>query len=483
MSLSQLLALLPLIVAAGTAVVLMVAIAIVRHHGLTLALTVAGLLAVLAVLPLAARQVPVMVVTPLIGVDGLALFYTALVTLAALATAVLVYGYLGPRAAGREELYLLLVIALLGAIVLVSSRHFAAFFLGLELVSVSLFAMLAYPRRRSQALDAGIKYLVLSSLASVLILFGMALIYFQLGTLEFTEVGARLAGSGPLMTGYLAAGTALLIAGVGFKLSLVPFHMWTPDVYQGAPAPVTGFLATVSKGAVLVLLLRYFVEAGVPVRMTPTVTVLALIAAATMIVGNVLALLQTNVKRILAYSSIAHFGYLLVALLAAGALGVEAVSYYLVAYFVMTLGAFGVVTVCSRDGRETEALADYRGLAWQRPWLAGFFIVTLLSLAGVPLTAGFIAKFYVFAAGVGSALWPLVGVLVATSIVALFYYLRIVVVLLSTATEEGTTSAGEVAPPSSGAAVLGALALALVWLGIFPAPLIAMLRGIVAGLM
>jgi len=481
MSHSELIALLPLIIAAAVAITVMLAIAFARHHGLIMALTVGGLAVLLAVLPLVDRQAPI-AVTPLLQVDRLALFYTGLVTLATIATALLIYGYLGPRAAGREELYLLLVNALLGAIVLVASRHFAAFFLGLELVSVSLFAMLAYPGWRPQPLEAGIKYLVLSSLSSALILFGMALIYTELGTLEFAAIGARLAGPERVMTAYLLAGTMLLIAGVGFKLSLVPFHLWTPDVYQGAPAPVAGFLATVSKGAVLVLLLRYFVETGA-YDLAPVITVLGLIAAASMIVGNLLALLQTNVKRILAYSSIAHFGYLLVAFLAAGALGIEAVGFYLVAYFVMTLGAFGVVTVCSSDAREAGSLADYRGLAWRRPWLAGGFAAMVLSLAGIPLTAGFIAKFYVFAAGVGNALWILIGVLVVTSIVALVYYLRIIVMLFAAPEEGGVPAPGAATIPPLGAAVLCVLAAVLFWLGVYPAPLIATLRHMAASLL
>jgi NADH-quinone oxidoreductase subunit N len=480
-SLPELMALLPLIIAGGAALAAMLALAVARHHGLTLALTVGGLAVLLAVLPLVAHHAPI-VVTPLLTVDGLSLFYTGLVTLAAMATALLIYGYVEPGKPGREELYLLLVIALLGAIVLVSSRHFAAFFLGLELVSVSLFAMLAYPRRRPQSLEAGIKYLILSSLASAMILFGMALIYVDLGSLGFAEIGERLIRADWGMTGYLLGGTALLVAGVGFKLSLVPFHMWTPDVYQGAPAPVAGFLATVSKGAVLVLLLRYLVETGA-YTLTPVLIVLGLISAASMVVGNLLALLQTNIKRILAYSSIAHFGYLLVALLAAGELGIEAVSFYLVAYFVMTLGAFGVVTVCSREVREAEALEDYRGLAWRRPWLSGLFTAMLLSLAGIPLTAGFIAKFYIFAAGVGGALWLLVGILVGTSVVALFYYLRIIVVLFTVPEEGWVPAAGSVAIPPISAAVLTVLAAILFWLGVYPAPLVATLRGIASSLM
>jgi NADH-quinone oxidoreductase subunit N len=480
MSHSELIALLPLIIAASVALAVMFAIAFARHHGLIMALTVGGLAVLFAVLPLVAHQVPI-AVTPLLEVDRLALFYTGLLTLATIATALLFYDYLGPGAAGREELYLLLVIALLGAIVLVSSRHFAAFFLGLELVSVSLFAMLAYPGWRARPLEAGIKYLVLSSLSSALILFGMALIYVELGTLEFAQIGAQLAAPERVITPYLLAGTTLLIAGVGFKLSLVPFHLWTPDVYQGAPAPVSGFLATVSKGAVLVLLLRYFVETGA-YALAPVITVLGLIAAASMIAGNVLALLQNNIKRILAYSSIAHFGYLLVAFLAAGALGIEAVGFYLIAYFVMTLGAFGVVTVCSSSNREAGTLADYRGLAWRRPWLAGGFTAMVLSLAGIPLTAGFIAKFYVFAAGVDNALWILIGVLVVTSIVALFYYLRIIVVLFSAAEEGGTQVPGTVMPAPAGAIVLSVLATILFWLGVYPAPLIATLRAMAQSL-
>ncbi len=363
MSLSELIALLPLIITGGVTVALVLVIAIARHHGLSLALTISGLVVQLASLPLVAHHVPI-AITPLLEVDKLAVFYMGLVTLAAIVTALLIYGYVTPRDGPREELYLLLVIALLGALVLVSSRHLAAFFLGLELVSVPLFAMLAYPRWNPQPLEASIKYLILSSMSSALILFGMALIYLKLGVLGFAAIGERLSGPEQVMTGYLLGGTALLIAGVGFKLSLVPFHMWTPDVYQGAPAPVVGFLATASKGAVLVLLMRYFFESGA-YAVPSVIILLELLAGGSMIVGNLLALLQDNIKRILAYSSIAHFGYLLVAFLAAGELGIEAVGVYLVAYFVMTLGAFGVLTVCSTGAaREADKLADYSGLAW-----------------------------------------------------------------------------------------------------------------------
>ena len=258
----------------------------------------------------------------------------------------------------------------------------------------------------------------------------MALLYAQGGSLVFQELARRLA-SGEAGAPFFLAGMALVLVGIGFKLAAAPFHLWTPDVYQGAPAPVTGFIATVSKGGMLALLLRLYADLdgyGWPRLMAA----IALMAIASMFLGNLLALLQTSVKRILAYSSIAHMGYMLVAFLAAGTLAAEAVTFYLVTYFVTTLGAFGVVTVCSSDDREAGTLADYRGLAWRRPWLAGGFVAMVLSLAGIPLTAGFIAKFYVFAAGVGNALWILIGVLVVTSIVrALFYYLRIIVMLFA----------------------------------------------------
>ncbi len=206
--------------------------------------------------------------------------------------------------------------------------------------------------------------------------------------------------------------------------------MWTPDVYEGAPAPVTAFIATVSKGAMFAVLFRYLTPSNVQVE-TPLFIVFSLIAIASMFVGNLLALLQTNVKRILAYSSIAHMGYLLVAFLASGTTAIAAVSYYLVAYFVTTLGAFGVIIVLSNSDEDADRLEEYRGLAWQRPWLAGVFTAMLLSLAGIPLTAGFVGKFYVMAAGIGSALWLLVTMLVINSAIGLFYYLRIIIVIFS----------------------------------------------------
>jgi NADH-quinone oxidoreductase subunit N len=412
-------------------------------------------------------------------VDHYALFFTGLILLATLVVVILSYGYHQGRRGRHEERYLPLLLAALGGSALTGSRHFAAFFLSLELLSVALFALIAYPGYARHPLEAGVKYLVLAGVSSSFLLFGMALIYAELGTMDFSAMGDRLLAADDLYSPYRLMGLAMIMIGVGFKLSLAPFHFWTPDVYEGAPAPVTAFLATVSKGAVFALLLRYLIETDA-YRYQPLLLMLSLIAIASMLVGNLLALLQTNVKRILAYSSIAHLGYLLVALLAGGALAVEAVSYYLVAYFVTTLGAFGIVTLLSGPEWsvthwERNALEDYRGLFWQRPWLAGMFTAMLLSLAGIPLTAGFIGKFYVFAAGAQASLWWLLIVLIIGSALGLCYYLRIIMVM--TLSPLSGRPGYPTLPPAArlGGMTLILLALLLVWLGIYPAPLIELI--------
>jgi NADH-quinone oxidoreductase subunit N len=331
--------------------------------------------------------------------------------------------------------------------------------------------MIAY-LRMSRPLEAGIKYLVLAAGSAAFLLFGMALVYTDLGTMEFARMAQLLPGirSDTL----LVSGMALIITGIGFKLAVVPFHLWTPDVYEGAPAPVTAFIATVSKGAMFALLLRYFYSAG-GIADRHIVLVFTIIAIASMIAGNLLALLQDNVKRILAYSSIAHMGYLLVAFLVGGEFAVEAVTFYLVAYFVTTLGAFGVITVMSSSEDEPEQMEDYRGLFWRQPALAGVFTVMLLSLAGIPVTAGFIGKFYIVAAGASSARWALIIILVVSSVIGLFYYLRLVATMYAPPDSESTT----VVPARSiGGAVLAALTCLLLWLGIYPNPVLRVIENV-----
>jgi len=262
----------------------------------------------------------------------------------------------------------------------------------------------------------------------------------------------------------------------------VPFHMWTPDVYQGAPAPVTAFIATVSKGAVVALLLRYFR----PVSLHPDSTlflVFAGVAIASMAAGNLLALRQDDVKRILAYSSIAHLGYLLVAFLAAGERATTAVTFYLVAYFATSLVAFGAVTVLSTPARDADQLADYRGLARTRRWTAVAFTVSLFSLAGMPLTMGFIGKFYILTAGAGSALWALVIVLVVTSTIGLYYYTRVIVAMwVQRPGEEASGAIPPTAVSTASGAVLAALTAFVLVFGVYPTPLIHLIERAVSTL-
>jgi NADH-quinone oxidoreductase subunit N len=483
MTCADLTVLLPLLVTAGSAIVVMLAIAIRRHHGLTLALTLAGLGAGLACLSAVWSSAP-RTVAGLLVIDHYALFYTALILAAALVTALLSYGYLETHRHRKEEFYILLILATAGAAVMASSAHFATFFLGLELLTVSLYALIAYERGAMECIEAGIKYLVLAGASSAFVIFGMALVYADLGTMQFGEL-ARAAAKAH--GAWAMAGAGLMVVGIGFKLALVPFHLWTPDVYEGAPAPVTGFLATVSKGATFALLLRFLSLLDLR-RWGALPTVLAVTAAASMFAGNLLALRQNNVKRILAYSSIAHLGYLLVALLAgtqaegglAGAGGrfaAAAVTFYLTAYFATTLGAFGVVTVLSAKGRDAGDLEEYRGLIWRRPDLGGIFTVMLLSLAGIPLTAGFVGKFYLVAAGVGTGLWSLVGILVVNSAIGLYYYLRIIVVMCRRSDE--TAVGAEAARPAlaqTASLALLAVTVAVIWLGVYPGPMIDVIR-------
>jgi NADH-quinone oxidoreductase subunit N len=464
------LALLPLFTLTLVALGLTVVIALYRHHRLAMLFTVGGLALSLLTLPPAAAVAPVSISTLLI-VDSYALFYIGLIVTAALAVTLLAYGYLEGSSENQEEFYLLLLLATLGAAVLAASNHFASLFLGLETLSVALFALLAYQRHFRPSLEAGVKYLILSGVASALLLFGMALLYAELGTMEFARISAFLNASAPFAPDQVLflTGVALILAGFGFKLSLVPFHLWTPDVYQGAPIPVTAFLATVSKGAVVALLVRFFSEVNGHAY-PPLMLMLSLMALVTILAGNLLALLQNNIKRLLAYSSIAHLGYLLVALLVSGSLGVEAVSFYLVAYFIMNLGAFGIVAVLSSPAQEQDNLEDYQGLFWQRPGLAAIFTFILLSLAGIPLTIGFIGKFYIFAAGVDAALWLLLTAVVIGSILGLFYYLRVIIALYRFPTE-AKESVPTFTPLLSSLRGLGFTGLALLLVSLASIPL------------
>jgi len=480
MTSTDLLALSPLLALAATAVAVMLAIAFRRSHPLAAATAAIGLCAAFGALFLAAPLGP-RDATSLLRIDPSGLFFTGLIILACLVVVVLCHGYYRRReGAWPEELYILVPLAALGAAVLACASHFASLFLGLELLSVALYGLVAYERGAGVSIEAGLKYLVLAGVSAAFLLLGMALVYFELGTLDLRRFPAAMAAPG-LAPAIPAAGVALIAVGVGFKLALVPFHLWTPDVYEGAPAPATAFVATVSKGAMFAFLLRSFASSGLGVEPS-ALMVLATVAAASMIAGNLLALFQANVKRILAYSSIAHLGYLLVPLEAGGALARPAAAFYLVIYGVTMLGAFGVVTALSTPGADAGDLEAYRGLFWRRPLVAGVFTVMLLSLAGIPPTGGFVGKFYLVAAGVSGSRWVLVLALVLTSVVGLFYYLRILIALFSR---------GEARPPcpperpsrtpASLSWTLAGLTAAVLAIGCFPAPLLRFVQSLLGG--
>lgn len=475
MTIQDLVSLLPLLVVAASTVTVMLVTAFRRNHRLVFALTLIGLVLALVTLPLASRALP-RPVTPLLITDEFAIFYIALILLTSLVVVLLSFSYMDRMTGNKDEYYMLVLLATLGACTLILSNHFIAFFLGLETLSIALFTMISFTRFQRERIEAAIKYLVLAATTSAFLLYGMALIYTVSGTMQFSQI--------PLLTEIpagervlLIIGASMIIIGIGFKLALVPFHMWVPDVYDGAPAPVTAFIATVSKGSVFAVFLRLFAHISIGIG-TSLWNVLALIAIASMLAGNILALSQNNVKRILAYSSIAHFGYLLVAFLAGGSIAALAMTFYIVVYIISSLMAFGVIALLSAPQREFEDLENYRGLFRRRRGYAVLMTLSLLSLASLPPTGGLVGKIFLAAAGVEASLWLLLAALVIGSVIGVFYYLRIVMTMFrqSDLTEQ-------VILPMRRSAYLALIVLSviLVILGIYPTPLIQLIERALAG--
>jgi NADH-quinone oxidoreductase subunit N len=329
----------------------------------------------------------------------------------------------------KEELYLLMVLSASGGMILVTANHFAGLFVGMEILSIPLYGLAAYSFQRSQSLESGIKYLILSAIATAFLLFGMALLYADTGHLTYTGIQQVLATHSENSM-LIWAGVAMMLVAFAFKLSLIPFHLWTPDVYEGAPVPITAFLATVSKIAAVAALLRLLHT--IPALNTVGVqTIFAIMASVSIIGGNLLALMQSNLKRLLGFSSIAHFGYLFIAFVVNQQLQSSAIAVYLLAYTITTLAAFGVLTYISSpyQGKDIENITDYQGLFWQQPYLVTVLSIALLSLAGIPLTIGFIGKFYVMMLGVNAALWWLMATLAIGTVLGMYYYLRVLITM------------------------------------------------------
>ena len=366
----------------------------------------------------------------------------------------------------------------MGGILLAYANHLASMFLGIELISLPLFGLVGYAYRQKRSLEASIKYMLLSAAASSFLLFGMALLYAESGDLSFAALGKNL-GDAVIHQPLLLAGLGMMIVGLGFKLSLVPFHLWTPDVYQGAPAPVSTFLATASKIAIFAVVMRLFLYA--PVANSEAIrVVLGVIAFCSILFGNLMAISQSNIKRLLGYSSIAHLGYLLVALIAVQThqLSMETVGVYLAGYLFSSLGAFGVVSLMSSpySGPDAESLFSYRGLFWHKPILSAVMTVMMLSLAGIPMTLGFIGKFYVIATGVTAHLWWLTGAVVIGSAIGLYYYLRVTVSLFLNAPERLVRDTPNNWAFTAGGIVVLISAILVLALGVYPQPLISLVQ-------
>ena len=461
-------ALAPILILSLTAVVLMIQASIKRDQSVAWVITAVGFL--LTLWSASYARDFIQPVTILLEVDHWSLFFTSLILMASLVTLVLSKETFSSEGERKEEYYLLLVLSVLGAVVLIQSSHMVSLLLGMELMGVALYAMIAFPERGQLPLEGAVKYLVLSACASAMLLYGFALIYAATGELSYAGIGARAAlayAENPML---MMAGSAMVLAGIGFKLSVAPFHMWTPDVYEGAPTPVTGFLATVSKSAVFVALSRFYID-GALYQFSGLNTALVVLAIASMLVGNWLALRQENIKRLLAYSSIAHFGYLLVVLIALTYLEADlvrqSITFYLTAYIATTLAAFTIVSMVAGEDTAKQNISAFAGLFWSRPLEASALTVAMLSLAGIPLTAGFMAKFFVITVGIQSGLWGLLAVLVIASAIAIYYYLRIIFAMTQSAQSSGNSANWQ---EKLAAIVLMASILAL---GSWPQPFIA----------
>ena len=441
MNASMFLALGPILILSGTAMVLMIQASIRRDHKIASLISAIGL--VLSLLGVYYAKDYAQPVTALLQVDQWSLFFTGLVIGASLITLVLSLKTFSPEGERKEEYYLLLILSLLGAVVLIQSSHMVALLLGMELMGVALYAMIAFPEKGDLPLEGAIKYLVLSACASAMLLYGFALIYAATGSLSYIGIGIEAAGAYEKNPILLLAGSAMVLAGIGFKLSVAPFHMWTPDVYEGAPTPVTGFLATVSKGAVFVAFARLYFDGNLH-QYSGLNNALAVIAIASMLIGNWLALRQENIKRLLAYSSIAHFGYLFVALIAGSLIEVQiamqSITFYLAAYIVTTLAAFAVVSSFAGEVTSRQEIKSLEGLFWYRPLEASALSIAMLSLAGIPLTAGFMAKFFVINAGIQANLWILLASLIVGSAIAIYYYLRVIFAMSKSSEVEHQTA-------------------------------------------
>jgi NADH-quinone oxidoreductase subunit N len=412
------------------------------------------------------KQGPYEAIKGTVAVDGFAVFVEVVILGATLLAVLISYGYLKREGLEAPEYLALMLCSATGMMIMASANDLITVFLALEILSISLYVLAAFDKRRLASQEAGLKYFLLGSFSSAVFLYGIALIYGATGTTNLTGIAKFLAETTLLHDGVLLIGIVLLLVGLGFKVAAAPFHMWTPDVYQGSPTPVTAFMAAATKAAAFAAILRVFVGAFriYEVDWRPAVWVLAVLS---LLVGSIAAVVQTDVKRMLAYSSIAHAGYVLIGVETATPKGTSAALFYLCTYAVMATGAFAIVMVVARKGDDRHDLADYRGLGYARPMLAALLTLFLLAQAGVPLTGGFIAKLSIFSAAVnvGQYWLALIGMLAA--VISAFVYLRIVLAMY--APEEEVVGEGpRIRVDASTRVALSIMAAAILFLGIVP---------------
>ncbi len=398
-------------------------------------------------------------------VDPMSVFSKFLILAAAILGVVLSLDYNAREGIGRFEFPVLMLFATLGMMVMVSAGNMMSLYLGIELQSLSIYVLAAFARDDVRSAEAGLKYFVLGALASGLLLYGITLVYGFSGSMDFAAIRQALSDPTRVSEG-LIVGVVFVIAGFAFKVAAVPFHMWTPDVYEGAPSPVTAFLGTAPKVAAMVLFLRVMVGPFGHVLMQWQ-ALIEIVSVASMLLGALAAIGQSNIKRLMAYSSIGHMGYVLIGLACGNAAGLRGALVYLVVYVFMFLGTFAVILAMRRRGQAVETIADLAGLGRNDPALAMAMAVFMFSMAGIPPLSGFFGKLYVFLAAVQSGLWTLAIIGVLTSVVGAFYYLRIVKVMYFDAAREAFDRR-----PASLSVVAAATGLFTTFFFIAPAPVL-----------
>jgi NADH-quinone oxidoreductase subunit N len=383
---------------------------------------------------------------------------------------ILVYcrSYVGARGMYRGELFVLALFATLGMMVMISAAHLLLLYLGLELLSLSLYAMVALQRDSRPAVEAAMKYFVLGALASGFLLYGMSMIYGATGTMQLNQIAAAIAADANPKVWVLGLGVAFVVAGIAFKLGAVPFHMWVPDVYDGAPTAVTVMIGSAPKLAAFALLMRLLVT-GLEAMVADWQQMLVVLSVASLAIGNITAIAQTSIKRMLAYSTISHMGFLLLGVLAGDLNGYGAAMFYVVTYVLMTLAAFGMILLLSREGFEADMLDDFKGLNQRSPWYAFLMLITMFSMAGLPPTVGFYAKLSVLQAVFAAGYAWLAVTAVVLSLIGAFYYLRVVKLMYFDAPQD----TARIAAQPDMRLLLSVNGLSMLVLGVLPQPLMA----------